>query len=426
MEEKEVKEFISGKLTELQKSMEAKEAKIDELIKMSVKQAIDNENVEGKKVADTLKAEIEKERKSVSEIQKQFNELDVRITEMGQSGMKRQKSLVEQMADDLQKDEAFKRFASEKAGRFVYSPKSLGFFGNMLTKADTMVPANNLSGQVTPVQRMNGFIYDPDRANHMRELMNVVPVSTDTIYYFTETMDTNATQVTAPGAAKGLSEVTLTNNTVAVRKISTYLQLASEMLDDIPGMAAYLTARFTKKLKVKEDQQILYGTNANNQLRGITPVAQAYDGDQIAVGASITRIDVLRAAIAQAREDEYAATAIILNPADVLKIDLLKSSAYEYIHQGIWGNRPSIAGVPIIETTAITSGDFLVGDFRMGATLWDRMQSVVKFGDQDQDNFIKNVVTVVFEERLAQTVERPNAFVYGAFASALACGSATA
>jgi HK97 family phage major capsid protein len=107
----------------------------------------------------------------------------------------------------------------------------------------------------------------------------------------------------------------------------------------------------------------------------------------------------------------------------VRDIDILKDSQNQYLHRGIWGDRPNVANVPILETTAINEGDFLVGDFRLGATLWDRKQALVKFSDSDQDNFIKNVVTVVFEERLAQTVERPNAFVYGNFATAKACGS---
>ena len=425
MEEKEIKTFLEGKLKEVETIIEKKDERIEELLKESVKQAIEKADENGKKVSDVLKSELEAEKKATIELQKQYDALDVRLSELKQSGLKKGKSFVLNMIEDLEKSDEFKRFAQVKKGNFNLEIKN-GFFGDMLTKADTMTPALNLTNQVTPVQRMQGFFYDPDRSNHLRENMNVIPTATDTIYYITETMDTNATQVTAPGADKGQSEISLTQNSISVRKISTYLQLAEEMLDDIPGMSAYLTARFTKKLKVKEDQQILYGTNASNQLRGITPVAQAYDGDEVTLGTAIQEIDVLRAAIAQARVDEYYPSLIVLHPNDVRDIDLLKDADNQYIHAGIWGMRPSIAGVPILETTAITEGDFLVGDFRMGATLWDRKQANVKFSDQDQDNFIKNVITVRFEERIAQTVERPNAFVYGSFVTALACGSATA
>lgn len=432
MEIKEVKEFIEPKLKELESILEKKDAKIEELIAESVKQATDKVGEEGRKVSDVLKSEVETLQKERESLQKQLDDMGVKFKEFTGGRMVRSKSFLDNMLDKIEKSEDFKSFI---ASRGMKSPNVLfdiegGFFpkSDVYTKAaDTMVPASNISGQVTPYQRMAGVFYDPDRAVHLRDSMNVIPTGTDTIHYITETMDTNGTQVTAPGADKGQSEVTLTANTISVRKISTYLRIADEMLDDIPGMTAYITTRFTKKLKVKEDQQILYGTNASNQLRGITPVAQAYDGDEIALGTGIQRLDVLRAAIAQARVDEYMATAIVLNPADVRDLDLLKETTGAYIHAGIFGmGVPSIHGVPIIETTAITSGDFLVGDFSMGATLWDRRQAQVAFSNSDQDNFIKNIITVRFEERLAQTVERPNAFVYGKFSTALACGSATA
>jgi HK97 family phage major capsid protein len=86
--------------------------------------------------------------------------------------------------------------------------------------------------------------------------------------------------------------------------------------------------------------------------------------------------------------------------------------------------QPRIAGVPLIANTAVTTGDFLVGDFSMGAQLFDRQQSSIRFFEQDQDNAIRNVVTVVASERLALAIYRPTAFVYGDFASALANGSA--
>lgn len=420
----EVKKLLEEKLDALNKVIEEKDKRFDELMEKAIKQADENAETKGKAISDSLKNEVKSEMEAREVLQKQVDELSVSIGKLGEFGMKQSKSFVEKIIEHLDSDEVFKSFQSAKKGVYVYQPKEMTFFGNVLQKADTMTPASNTTGQVTPIQRLEGIQYDPDRPNHVREIMNVIPTSTDTIYYFTETMDTNATQVTAPGADKGQSEVSVTAASETVTKISTYLSLAEEMLDDIPGMTAYLTVRFSKKLKVKEDQQILYGTGSSNQIQGITPLAQAYDGDEVSL-ASIQQIDVLRAAIAQARVDEYAPTRILLHPNDVRDIDLLKEgTSNAYIHNGIFGMRPTIGGVPILETTAITQGDFLVGDFGLGATIWDRKQAMVKFSDQHSDNFIKNVITVVFEERLAQTVERPNAFVYGNFATAIACGSA--
>jgi HK97 family phage major capsid protein len=136
---------------------------------------------------------------------------------------------------------------------------------------------------------------------------------------------------------------------------------------------------------------------------------------------------VLVKAIAQARNDEYRANAVMINVADWYNLLLLKDEDGQYLMPEAYrfgAVAPRIAGVPLIGTTAITAGDFLVGDFGLGVQVFDREQSNIRFFEQDADNVTKNLVTVRVEERLALPVYRPKAFVYGNFAAALAQGSA--
>ena len=60
-------------------------------------------------------------------------------------------------------------------------------------------------------------------------------------------------------------------------------------------------------------------------------------------------------------------------------------------------------------------GDFMVGAFKLAATLFDREQAQILVSTEDQDNVIRNLVTILCEERLALAVTRPAAFVYGSF-----------
>lgn len=61
----------------------------------------------------------------------------------------------------------------------------------------------------------------------------------------------------------------------------------------------------------------------------------------------------------------------------------------------------------------MAANDFLVGAFRLGAQLFDRMAIEVLVSSENEDDFIRNLLTIRAEERLALAVYRPAAFVKG-------------
>src|SRR3546814_8134986 len=68
---------------------------------------------------------------------------------------------------------------------------------------------------------------------------------------------------------------------------------------------------------------------------------------------------------------------------------------------------------------SMTAGNFLTGAFRLGAQIFDRQDARVEVSTEDSDNFRKNLVTILAEERLALAVYRPEAFIRGGFAAAI-------
>jgi HK97 family phage major capsid protein len=72
-------------------------------------------------------------------------------------------------------------------------------------------------------------------------------------------------------------------------------------------------------------------------------------------------------------------------------------------------------GVPVVQSYSFEPGDFLVGAFKLAATLFDREEAQILVSTENQDNFIRNMVTILCEERLGLAVTRPAAFVYGSF-----------
>jgi len=84
---------------------------------------------------------------------------------------------------------------------------------------------------------------------------------------------------------------------------------------------------------------------------------------------------------------------------------------------------PQLAGVPIVTTTAITSGDFLILS-RNAAQVFFRKELTVEFSNQNEDNFIKGMVTVRAQKRLALAIYRTTPLLTGDFTVALAQGTA--
>ena len=76
---------------------------------------------------------------------------------------------------------------------------------------------------------------------------------------------------------------------------------------------------------------------------------------------------------------------------------------------------PRLFGLPVVLTTAMLVDKFLVGNFRAAATIYDRWTARVEVATEHADFFVRNLVAILAEERLALAIKRPAALVYGDF-----------
>ncbi len=76
---------------------------------------------------------------------------------------------------------------------------------------------------------------------------------------------------------------------------------------------------------------------------------------------------------------------------------------------------PRLFGLPVVPTKAMNAGSFLVGNFAEAATIYDRWQARIEVGYVN-DDFVRNLCTILAEERLALAVKNPQALTYGNFA----------
>lgn len=407
---------------DLKEILEQKLNTLGDQIDTKINQATEAQKTNLTGELDKLKqGELAKLTADYQELQKQLNAIDTKTNRIVGGQMSEVATLGSELHKAIKSHEGFKAFQSRQSKAFQLDMAGVSMFA----KAGDMTTGNSFTGEVIPATRVPGIVFDPDRAQHVRDFISQATTDSDRVYYVRESAFEDNTNTRGESSTKPQSDFELEQKEAPVRKIANYVRMSTEMLNDTPGMVSYLTARLPKKLRIKEDQQILYGNGTAPNLEGITVLASAYI-DTLA-DADVNRFDVLVSAISQVRQDEYLANAIMINPADWYAMLLTKDGEGGYVFPEsarFGGVAPRIAGVPIIANTAITSGDFLVGDFALGVQLFDRLQSSIRFFEQDQDNAIKNLVTVVAEERLALPVYRPTAFVYGNFANALATGSA--
>jgi HK97 family phage major capsid protein len=255
-----------------------------------------------------------------------------------------------------------------------------------------------------------------NRKVNARQLFAVGSTSSDAVKFVQESGYTQNAGIKAEGVKAGESSFGIKQETALVKTIATYIVISKEMLNDVDGMASYISNRVPAKLAEVEDQELLFGTG---DIKGVGTTAMPFSGSTVTLGtgATVNEYDVLRTAINMVALANYSATAILVHPSDKTKLELTKDANGGYLFQS--GNM-SVAGVPVVESTAIAEGKFLLGDFRLGAEIKERAEVTLNYYAQDADNVQKGLITVGIEERIALPVYHKGAFVSGDFVSAKA------
>jgi hypothetical protein len=221
---------------------------------------------------------------------------------------------------------------------------------------------------------------------------------------------------TAEGKTKPEGNIAYELKSVPVRTIAHLIPVSRQILADASQLRGQIDSRLIYGLSLVEEEQVLYGDGTGENILGIMAniACQSYNWSQGKVGDTV--IDAIRRAMTLARIAEYPVDGVVVHPTDWEEIELTKDSESRYIWISVNdGGQPRLWRVPVVDTTAIRVGEFLVGAFKMGATLYDREQSMIRVSDSHKDFFGKNLLALLAEERAALATFRPEAFVKGAF-----------
>lgn len=366
------------------------------------------EMAETGRVSAETKAAVEKIHIDMSGALDRLNALEAKYNRQGEAGETR-KSLGDQFVESIGNPADLNR--GQKA-RHRFAVKSI-----WLPDTKAVVNATGQNQPLVPDMRVPGVWRSPDRRLTIRDLIPQGRTSSNLVQYVRETLFTNragpqvtgSPQAASENATKPESDLTFDLQNAAVTTLAHFILASRQVLDDAPMLASYIDGRLMYGLKLEEEDELLNGDGTQGTLNGLFNQASAFSRS-----SNGTKIDILRRAITQIALQEYDTEFFVLNPVDWEEIELTKDSQGQYILARPESLAPpALWGKPVVATQSITEANWLAGNASQAAQIWDRQDATVEISREDSDNFRKNMVTLLCEERLALTVYRPQAFVKG-------------
>ena len=292
-----------------------------------------------------------------------------------------------------------------------------------LKAAGDMTIAGNVSGGNVPqAQRLEGINDIAEREAKSYALFPKLRTAANTIEWVYETGQDGTIDGTAEGAAKDQIDNDFVVTSVALVKRAAYFKVSTEMLDDVSFMEGWLRNKLIVRLFLDVDNQVLNGNGTAPNLKGVIDYATAFAAGTFANAVdSANDADSLVVAANQIRlANHNGALTIMMHPSDVAALKLVKLSASDkrYVERLMMvGSQMSLDGIPIIENTNITAGDFLICDFAKG-TIVEKSGIEIEIG-LDGNDFTKNMRTILAEWRGQLFVQNNDttAFVKGTFAT---------
>jgi HK97 family phage major capsid protein len=244
----------------------------------------------------------------------------------------------------------------------------------------------------------------------------IAPGTTDSnvIIYMKETAFTNNADTVAEGALKPESALRFDQEQDRVHKIAHWLPVTEEMLEDVPALRSYIDARLRLGVDLAEENKLMNGAASPAELTGILN----RDGLRTAVAAGIGSPDnpnadaIFRQMMGIFNDSFVMPDGIVMNPMNWQTVQLMKDANGQYMGGGPF-NAPPVPrmwGLPVVSTPVIAEGTALVGAFRSASQIFRKGGIRVEASNSHDDYFIRNLVAIRAEERLALAVYRPGAF----------------
>ena len=354
----------------------------------------------GEKSADDLSGAIE----AVKTAQKNVDEANE-----AEALMKGLETPTEEKADQEEKTMEYKNlgeFVAAEVKESGYDPRQRKSF---ITKPfKTAGPMTIPSGVKPAITTYDAAVYGNRTELMIADLFAGETISNNALTFFVEssTVEGGPAYTTEANEKPMMSFGDPTAVTAALRKIASYMKESDELVHDAPWLASAINDRgiYQHQLAVES-----YLVSALSNTSGI------------GTGNKMTPDGILKAKMTVWKNSGFRPDALLINPDDLYNIMIRKDTNGQYYGGGFvtgaYGNgavaeEPSIWGLKVVPSGSVTQGTCFVGAFKAGGSIVRNNEGLrVEFASQNEDDFIKNMITVRIEERLVLAVRRPACFV---------------
>lgn len=275
--------------------------------------------------------------------------------------------------------------------------------------------ALNVDALVPEDSRLFPPVSIPQRQLRVRDLVTIGTTDTDTVEYVEETTANHAAAETSYGVKAPESTYTYERREVGVKRIPHFVKATKGNLADAGQLRTLLDNRLVYGVGKRLDTQMVTGNGAGDNITGILEKVglQTVNGHLVSGDGAKNVPDAFHMGITAVRltlEDEPDAFGV--HPDVYEQFVLAKAADGHYLNlRGTdMSTPPNIWGKSGVVSTVFPSTGALVGNWKMGATLWLRSGITVAVTDSDAEDFTKGIVTILAEMRAAFAVTDVRAF----------------
>lgn len=242
------------------------------------------------------------------------------------------------------------------------------------------------------------------------DLVPTEPMEGSSVPYAQEQGDpAGAAAVVAEGALKPQALITYEDAEARARTIAHFVKVRKQTLADVAQLETTLRDRLMYGVLRALERQVISGDGVGENMTGILHTAgiAAPDVSAIDLGADKTLEGLVSVLISGA-----VPNVIALSPRDWANMLTAKASTSgDYFSGGPFiATAQRLWSTPVVPCLGVPVGTALVGDTRLGCTLFVREGVSVTVSDSDSDDFTRNRLTLLGEGRWALAIWQPAAF----------------